>query len=698
MKHKRKAISLKRLLILSFAILIVISGISITIISYVGSRNLGFNMASQIMSENATQVLNKVVDYLDSASYVNTTLAYQINSGALDIDNSASQEYIYDYYRHYLELYPEFVGMFYGDENGRFIFAKKLPDETISLRVINQYEDRIHSVWTHENPDWYQDGYSNSIDSLDEGYDPRKRTWYKTAKSTGINIWSDVYIFSSDNKPGITNAQPIFKENNYIRGVLGIDIGIIDISYYLNSLEISDKAQIVVINNKKQIIALSGEEDSLLYKLEDLTKVDEFDNAIIRGAYSHYLATYLDKQISSFKVYNERYVTTFMEFPSDSSVEWQIGIIMPENIILGDVYTTIQIILFTAIFFIILSTIIGFNLASRITKPLTIISQNMKKIRKFDLEGNLELDTGLKELQEISLSFTNLKNGMKSFSKYVPSKVVARLISMGREAVLGGERRKLTVFFSDIEGFTEISENMEPEHLVEELADYLGNLSEVIQNNSGTVDKYIGDTIMAFWNAPDDVEEHAKLACKTAIKIQQYLEDFKRNNPHRTFFPTRIGINTGEVLVGNIGSAERMNYTVMGDNINLGSRLESLNKYYSTDILVSEQTKGEAGDSFAYRPLDKVTVKGKTKPIILYELIGYKRYQSKEDKRLSDIYTVGLNCYFRSEWDKSIQYFKKYLSLKPDDVPASKMIKRIEEYKEHPPAANWNGVYIYLDK
>lgn len=658
---------------------------------------MGYKMAAQIMDENADQVLNKVSNYLKRASYVNKTIQYQIDSGEIDIDNPSSEEKIHNYFKHYLNLYPDFVGVYYGDESGRFIYTKKMPDNSISQRIIVQKNSNIHSKWIHEEEIWFTQGFPNSVSSLEDGYDPRRRTWYKTANQSAKNIWSDVYIFSSDKKPGITNAQPIYGEDNFIKGVIGIDLTILDISLYLNTLDISNMAKIVILNSHDQIIALSGEEKTLINKLEGLPKITEFGDIVVREAYNHYEETQLNRKISSFSVDREKYVTEFLDFPSQSSVDWKIGIVLPEDVILGEVHATNRLIIYTAIILIIVSALIALKLASRITKPLVLISKNMKKIRKFDLEGNLELDTSLKELQEISSSFSNLKNGMRSFSKYVPSKVVARLVSMGREAVLGGERRKLTVFFSDIEGFTDVSENMQPEHLVEELAEYLGSLSRVILAHSGTVDKYIGDSIMAFWNAPDDVENHATLACETAIKIQQHLDDFNRNNPYRPHFPTRIGINTGEVLVGNIGSVERMNYTVMGDNINLGSRLESLNKYYGTDILVSETTRVEAGYDFNFRPLDKVLVKGKTKPIVLYELVGYKKYQTKENNQLNETYKKGLDYYTNSEWDLALQCFEKCLEIKVNDQPSKLMIERIIKYKEDPPADDWNGVYIYLN-
>lgn len=652
-------------------------------------------MADQIMNENADQVLNKVSNYLNRASYVNKTIQYQIDSGEMDIDNPNSEESIHNYFKHYLNLYPDFVGLYYGDETGRFIYTKKMPDNSISQRLINQKDNNIHSKWIHEEESWYTHGFPNSISNLEDGYDPKRRTWYRTANQQAKNIWSDVYIFSSDKKPGITNAQPIYGENNYIKGVIGIDLTILDISLYLNTLDISDNAKIVILNSDNKIIALSGDADTLIGKLEGLPKIDEFGDIVVREAYNHYAETRLDRKISSFSVDRDKYVTEFLKFPSESSVDWMIGIVLPEDIILGEVHATNRLIIYTAILLIIISALIALKLASRITDPLVLISKNMKKIRKFDLEGNLELDTSLKELQEINSSFSNLKNGMRSFSKYVPSKVVARLVSMGREAVLGGERRKLTVFFSDIAGFSDVSENMQPEHLVEELAEYLGSLSRVILAHSGTVDKYIGDSIMAFWNAPDDVEDHATLACETAIKIQQHLEDFQRNNPHRPHFPTRIGINTGEVLVGNIGSVERMNYTVMGDNINLGSRLESLNKYYGTDILVSEPTKVEAGNDFVFRPLDKILVKGRTKPIVLYELVCHKKYQSKENSKLNEAFKVGLEYYSNSNWDLALQCFEKCLDIKADDQPSKLMIERINNYKIDPPADDWNGVHIY---
>jgi adenylate cyclase len=207
------------------------------------------------------------------------------------------------------------------------------------------------------------------------------------------------------------------------------------------------------------------------------------------------------------------------------------------------------------------------------------------------------------------------------FSKYVSKSVVDELLKNPEKLELGGEDKNITVLFSDIRGFTTLSEKLKPQDLVAHLNEYLSAMTDIIFKYDGTLDKYVGDEIMAFWNAPVEQQNHAELACLAALEMMGRLRELNTSWPEEKRLNIGIGLNTGIMTVGNMGSQSRMNYTLMGDNVNLGARLEGTNKFYGTNIIISEFTYETVKNSFVCRELDMTKVKGKAKPVKLYELM-----------------------------------------------------------------------------
>jgi adenylate cyclase len=241
---------------------------------------------------------------------------------------------------------------------------------------------------------------------------------------------------------------------------------------------------------------------------------------------------------------------------------------------------------------------------------------------------------------------------------------------------------------------------MAPEKLVEHLGEYLQVLSEQILKMGGTVDKYIGDAIMALWGAPVEIPDHALAACTAALNNQKTLAELRERwkSEGKPPFQARIGINTGEVVVGNIGSAKRMNYTVIGDEVNLASRLEGLNKYYGTQILISGATYEAAKASIVARPLDWVSVKGKNAAVLVYELLGLKGETPAEKEEMAENFARALHAYRRQEWSEALRGFEKLLEQWPADVSAREMKCRCELYRVQAPGADWDGVHRMTEK
>lgn len=287
------------------------------------------------------------------------------------------------------------------------------------------------------------------------------------------------------------------------------------------------------------------------------------------------------------------------------------------------------------------------------------------------------------------------------FEHYMSPEVVDKLIAKPEMLRLGGEKKELTVLFSDVQGFTTISERLKPEQLVDLLNVYLGAMTELIMKSGGTLDKYEGDAIMAFWGAPVDQPDNAKRACFTAIDMQKKLSQMREvwKKEGKPELITRIGLNTGEMIVGNMGSAERFDYTVMGDAVNLGSRLEGANKQYGTNIMIGEMTYLRAKDYIITRELDKITVKGKLLPVKVYELIAKKEDGiSKEMEELLNLYNEGLKAYTERRWNDGILLFSKALEIKPDDGPSKTYLERCQNYLNNPPPDDWDGVYVMKTK
>lgn len=283
----------------------------------------------------------------------------------------------------------------------------------------------------------------------------------------------------------------------------------------------------------------------------------------------------------------------------------------------------------------------------------------------------------------------------KIFAQYV-SPAVAEEILAKSELKLGGDKRYMTVFFSDIRGFTTISEKLAPEELTHLLNEYLTAMTEIVFKHRGVLDKFMGDAIMAFWGAPLDEEKHAQLACLCALEMVKKLKQNDmfclKNLPP---FNIGIGINTGEMIVGNMGSQERFDYTVLGDSVNLGSRLEGLNKEYGTSIIISGPTLQElqrsgSAEQFVCRFLDKVAVKGKDKPVQIYELLGLRDDFNREE--LLSLYNQAITTFGQNDFSKAREIFEKIIAAWPTDGPSQYYLKRIEKILSGE-IKDWSGVY-----
>ena len=287
-----------------------------------------------------------------------------------------------------------------------------------------------------------------------------------------------------------------------------------------------------------------------------------------------------------------------------------------------------------------------------------------------------------------------------AFSQYLSPEIVKRIADNPEMLSLGGERRDVTFYFSDIQGFTSFSEKLSPEKLAKLMNRYLGEMTDTILASGGTLDKYIGDAVMAFWGAPVPCEGHALVACKAALANQKRLAALRDEFAAEGYPPVRnrIGLNSGPASIGNMGSAARLSYTAIGDNVNLASRLEGANKAYGTYILISESTRLGAGEAIEVRELDYVKVKGKEQPIRVYELLGLKGETEPALIEKARLFEAGLPHFRERRFEQAIAVFRGVVARYGDDHACENYIERCENYLREAPPADWDGSHALTEK
>ena len=282
----------------------------------------------------------------------------------------------------------------------------------------------------------------------------------------------------------------------------------------------------------------------------------------------------------------------------------------------------------------------------------------------------------------------------QAFTHYVSQDVVDTLIAHPERFELGGVELEATVMFADLAGFADVAQTVAPRDLVNLLSDYFTPLTDIVLAHGGTLDKYMDSRLMAVWGAPLSQADHARRACQAALAMQRRVEDDLRERQARgqVFLGLRIGLHSGQVVAGNVGSKERFNYTIMGDTVNLAHRLQEINRHYGTHLILSSATRELAGPGFVMRELDQVQVRGRQRPVTIVELAWAA---PGEDAPLwLSTFEEGRAAYLARDWLEASRHFEEVIRLKPEDGPATLYLRRCRRYLEKPPPPDWDGVSI----
>lgn len=727
-----KRIKLRVALPTAFVAFILICGLVGVIISYLLNVKYMQDMAEIYIRKVANHAVEKTMHALQPISRIAKVNADVIGMNRLrddfhqEFDRIALSE---------LAVYPGLFQVYYGDVNGNFIMNARGEDGASSGLRIKRLDDSKESgerlARAADIAENAPNGDARVADLIspviettrlernesgevvasrkDEEYiyDPRLRPWYEDAVSEKRAGWTGFYRFSESGGIGITHSVPVFHKGEFA-GVTAVDIVAEDLAAFFRNQKVAETGRVFILDRKGGIVGLSEElgEGGFQHIKEALKTEKPGKDAIILDAYDALLK--IAEEIGhaelagshelffKFKKNGVKYWGGFQYFPKDSGLDWVIGVVAPQDEFVGELKKNSVVSLMASLSLVLLVALVALVFTREVTNPIKMVALEAEKIKNFELRKPVLIKSIFKEIDQLTTSFAGMKIGLKSFQKYVPSELVRYLIDSGQEAVLGGKNREMTIWFSDIADFTTISETMEPQELVEHLGGYLGEMSRTVMDADGTVDKYIGDAVMAFWNAPAQVDDHAFAACKAALACKKLEKELRPVWEEKKLpaIKTRIGINTGVVVVGNMGSEERLNYTVIGDPVNVASRLEGLGKVYGVEIVIGETTAGLVDGLFVTRFLDKVAVKGKSRGLKIYELVCEKNEASAETGSFIQLYEAGVRACHHRNWDDAEENFNKAMSLRPGDKSCSLFINRVGAFRSAPPPDDWDGTFV----
>src|SRR5262245_27312597 len=361
---------------------------------------------------------------------------------------------------------------------------------------------------------------------------------------------------------------------------------------------------------------------------------------------------------------------------------------------------------------VLLGLAVAALITNRLSRPVRSLASAMRDVQ----EGNLNIQLPVSSTDEVgrltdSFNFfvkeLRSKERMKqTFGKYIDPRILEHVLAQPGAETVGGGRRDMTVSFADLVGFTSLSERLTPLLMVTLLNRHFGLQAIAVQEHHGVVDKFVGDSVMAFWGPPFvKPEEHAVLACRAAQAQLGALDALRRELPDITGLRRDlpevdlcIGICTGEVVVGNIGSENTRSYTVIGDTANLAARLERANRVYGTHVLLAESTAQAVGSRFEMREIDTISVKGKLETTRVFELMSAAGALSEELARLRERYDAGRRSYLAQEWDTAEASFRECLKVRPNDGPSRVFLERVQDLRRNPPGKDWNGVWQLVEK
>lgn len=646
-------------------------------------------LASTINEQIVAAVRKEVSAIVDEARAAHTAIRTLFLQNVLDTREADKREFVF---LSQLQSQATISWAAFGWPDGSFFAAHKLGDRRLEMMEI--------SLTDHPGQrrvDEYE-VIPGDIQFEHRRFEPTDfrvsdQAWFKTGIAAEDPQWFKVQNHPIGERPSVAYAGPIdvYQER---QGVLAIIIEYTRLSHFLSQLEVGSTGTAFIFDGSGDLVAAPDRNADELHPAqgqEALLPLAQM--ALARAGDDGRKEAWRRRLTFDGSAYEV--ALTPLPFPG-----WSLATVIPEAEFLGPVETTLRRLIVGLAAGALLAAALSAMLArSVIAAPLTRVVGEIRHVENFALDQVRRHPSRLAEIASLSTAIAEMAAGLSAFRKFIPADLVRLLLRQGVEAKPGGSIHELTVMFVDIAGFTGLSERM-GDRVVPLLSDYLNLLSEVIVAHGGTIDKFIGDAVMAFWGAPTAQQDHALLCCRAALACRTALESSGLADDQGQPLQIRIGINSGRMLVGNIGSELRLNYTVIGDAVNVASRLESANKIYGTAILIGEQTERLARGAVVTREIDSIAVYGRQEGLSVHELIGLggEADAEREGKAWIARYEQGLANYRKRNFMAAIVDFEAVLHEHPFDRASELMLERCRELLRLNPNDAWQPVAALKSK
>lgn len=642
------------------------------------SRALAATITEQIVSAVAQQLTTIAAEARSAHTAIRTLFLQNV----LETREADKREFVF---LSQLQSQPEISWVAFGWPDDTFFAAHKLGDSRIEMMEIDSVDGKIKRR---------VDQYETIVGDIqfenrrfeDTSYSVVKQKWYQDGIKAEGPRWFNVTEHPIGTRPSIAFAGPIDVYSKR-QGVLAVFIEYSRLSRFMSQLAVGKSGTAFILDRDGSVIAAPDPDADEIHP----PKSNQPMLPIARNALMQAGSSYDSDTSTAYRMRRnsggEDYEVTLtpLAFPG-----WTLATVIPEAEFLGPVRATIQQLLIGLGFFVVAAGLLSAWLAQRVVAtPLIKVSGELKHVQRFELDQVVRHTSRLTELHNLSGAIADMAGGLAAFRKYIPADLVRNLVSEGVEPRPGGSIKPMTVVFADIAGFTGLSERL-GDRIIPLLSSYLDLVAGRVNSHGGTIDKFIGDAVMAFWGAPAANPDHAVAACRAALDCQRAVHESGPIDDKGQPLKMRIGINSGDMLVGNIGSEVRLNYTVIGDAVNVASRLEGASKEYGTEIIIGEETRRLAGDHIHVRELDRLMVYGRAGGLKIYELLA-------ADNEIAaphwvSLYESGLAAYRARKFTAAIGFFEKAREARGDDPPSRVMIARCRQLLTAPPGEDWQAI------
>jgi len=698
--RKRKPSSIRWSLLRSFTALVLVSSLTVLVFMTIRAGETERELSESLIGAGSRQAERALDLYIEPAreaaliadawgraGWLSLDRAIDGDAGQVSPDQVERTRELATLLLPILVSEEELSSVNIADADGAGFMLLQVEDGA-HIRIVNRGRWGTQTLWFTVG----SDGVPHGPEWREVDYDPTERPWYTQLVDIpdGHVGWTEPYVFFTTGDLGVT-ASSAFRHDGR-RHVVAWDILLTTLTRFTQRLssDLSPRASILVMTPDRRTVGLPNDpayRSDQAIRADILKPAEQLATPMTAGLVRASEGLALPASFS-FEAGGDTWWAGLRRYALGPYHNLLLAVLVPDGDLLREISRQRQVLLFATVFALLAALGYALLLARSYSKPLEALAAQSDRIRQLDFGEHAEIKAQLVEFQALARAQSQSLRALQSFGKYVPLDVVHELVKTDQVARIGGRLERVTVLFTDIAGFTAIAESMAPEALAEHLADYFDCVVHELQRYGATVDKLIGDAVMAFWGAPRRMEDHARRAVEATAAARQALAAANRRwrEAGMPELPTRFGLASGEVVVGNMGAQNRLAYTVIGDTVNLASRLEGLNKQYGTGVIAEQSVVDAARIGHRWRRLDRVTVVGRSEPTWVYELV---------DDALGDELVEG----YEAAWDRyrgrafpAAAQILEGLAERFDDAPSRRLLRLCRELEARPPGADWDGV------